>query len=469
MASQAGKSDTLKRLNQAMQLQIDGKLDQAEPVYRDILSTEPDNPDANHLLGLILGERDDNEGATSLIEKAIRLRPGAAPFHHNIAGIYRRMGRLEEAEAEFRRAIELKADYGEAYQGLAEMVTFEHGDPFIRAVAEQINSGRLAEPMRSYFHFAAGKYFDDTGDYPNAFEHYRLGNQYANKPFDSNEFRQQVKDTLYAFDPEFVEAHRQDGLDTEQPVFIVGMPRSGTSLVEQILASHSRVYGAGELNDMKFTVRLAAQISEIRQPYPACVPGLSKPNLQRLGMDYLERIARITPGEHDRVIDKHPLNFQFVGLILLMYPKAKIIHTVRHPLDTCLSCFFQNFTKGQHYSFDLTKLAHFYNDYRRLMQHFEMLFPDNILKVQYEDVTENQEEQTRRLLAFCELPFEQACLDFHKTRRVVKTASFLQVRKPIYRSSKGRWRNYESQLADVARILGLDIVPPVTITMGPSL
>ncbi len=458
------QGDTLARLNEAMELQIDGKLDQAEPIYRDILASEPDNPDANHLLGLILGERDDNEGATELIEKAIGLRPQAAPFHHNIAGIYRRMGKLEEAESEFRRAISLKPDYGEAYQGLAEMVTFQKGDPLIKAIAEQINSGKLSEAMRSYFHFAAGKFLDDVGDYPNAFEHYRLGNKFANKPFDSNEFRQQVKDTLYAFSRDVVDSHANQGSPSEQPVFVVGMPRSGTSLVEQILASHSAVYGAGELNDMKFTVRLASQISGIRQPYPACVPGLTQSNLQRLASDYLERTARVTPGSFERVIDKHPLNFQFVGLILLMFPRARIIHTVRHPLDTCLSCFFQNFTKGQHYSFDLPKLAHFYNDYRRLMEHFEMLFPDNILRVSYEALTENQEAETRRLLDFCGLSFEESCLEFHKTRRVVKTASFLQVRKPIYRSSKGRWRNYTRQLEEVARIIGLDVVPPVTIT-----
>lgn len=462
-------TDTFERLNRAMELQIDGKLDDAEVIYREVLGVEPDNPDANHLLGLVLGERDDNEGATALIEKAIGLRPQAAPFHHNIAGIYRRMGKLAEAEAEFRRAIELKPDYGEAYQGLAEMVTFEAGDPFIREVAAQLNSGSLTDAMRAYFHFAAGKYFDDVGDYANAFEHYRRGNLAANKPFDSAEFRQQIKDTLYVFSRKFVDEHREAGNPTEQPVFVVGMPRSGTSLVEQILASHSRVYGAGELNDMKFAVRLAGQISGVKQAYPASVSGLGPAQFRRLAEDYLARVRKVTPGEFDRVVDKHPLNFQFVGLILLMFPNAKVIHTVRHPLDTCLSCFFQNFTKGQHYSFDLVKLAHFFNDYRRVMEHFEMLFPGQILTVDYETLTEDTEAQTRRLLDHCGLEFEPDCLNFHKTRRVVKTASFLQVRKPIYQSSKGRWRNYSTQLAEVASIIGLDVVSPVTITMGGSL
>ncbi len=461
---------TLARLNRAMDLQINGQLDEAEAIYRDILITEPDNPDAIHLLGLVLGERDDNEGAVALIEKAIQLRPGAAPFHHNIAGIYRRIGRLDDAEQGFRTAISLKADYGEAYQGLAEMVTFDEGDPFIRAVAQQLNSGALSDPMRSYFHFAAGKYFDDVGDYANAFEHYRLGNLAANKPFDSAEFRQQVKDTIYVFSRTFIESHSGGGNDSHRPIFIVGMPRSGTSLVEQILASHSGVFGAGELNDMKFVARLASQLSRLRLPYPNSVPGLGRSQMTRLAEDYLARIAALSSPEAARVIDKHPLNFQFVGLILLMFPNAKIIHTVRHPLDTCLSCFFQNFTKGQHYSFDMVKLGHFYNDYRRLMEHWDLVFPGRILQVEYESVTDDQEPQTRRILDYCDLEFEPQCLEFHKTQRVVKTASFLQVRKPLYQTSRGRWRNYVTQLQELAGILGMEVTPPVTITMsGPSL
>jgi tetratricopeptide (TPR) repeat protein len=455
---------TLARLNEAMQLQIGGKLAEAEAIYRDVLENDPENPDANHLLGLIRSEEDNNDEAVALIEKAIGLHPNAAPFHHNIAGIYRRMGRLQEAEAEFRRAIELKPDYGEAYQGLAEMVRFERTDPFYGQVMGQLRSPHLDNNVRCYFHFAAGKFLDDIGEYPAAFEQYRLGNKAANKPFDSAEFRQQVKDTIYVFSQDFVAKQEGKGNASEQPVFIVGMPRSGTTLVEQILSSHSQVYGAGELNDMKYIARSAAQLSRIRQPWPNCASGLAGGAFARLGDEYLSRIAALTPGPFDRVIDKHPLNFQFVGLILLMFPNAKVIHTTRHPLDTCLSCFFQNFTKGQHYSFDLAKLAHFYNDYARLMEHWQTIFPGRILDVSYEDVIESQESETRRLLAHCNLEFEDACLDFHKTDRVVKTASFLQVRQPLYKTSQARWRNYQEQLRDVAAIIGIELDLPVTIT-----
>jgi len=260
-------------------------------------------------------------------------------------------------------------------------VKFERGDPFIAQVFDQLKSGNLPQNVRVYFHFAAGKYLDDIGEYREAFNHYKAGNSAARKDFDSVEFRQQVKDTIYAFSPSHVAANTGAGHASEQPVFIVGMPRSGTSLVEQILASHSGVYGAGELNEMKLVARAAAQLSRTRQNYPACVAGLTGPMYRRLGEEYLRLLTRVVPGEFQRVVDKHPLNFQFAGMILLMFPQARVIHTVRDPLDTCLSCFFQNFTKGQHYSFDLVKLANFYVDYKRLMEHFESLFGDRILRV----------------------------------------------------------------------------------------
>lgn len=461
---------TIDRLTRAMNLQLKGEFLAAESIYLDILTSEPDNPDAVHLLGLIRSEQDENDAAVELIEKAIGINPMAAPFHHNIAGIYRRMGRLEEAEAEFRKAIELKADYGEAYQGLAEMVKFEKSDPLIAQILQQLQNREMDKSLRCYFHFAAGKFYDDVGSYDVAFRHYQAGNKDADKPFDNAEFRQQIKNTIYLFDQKLVDRNRGMGSPSEQPVFIVGMPRSGTTLVEQILASHSMVFGAGELNDMKFVARLASEISRIRQGYPLCVPGVSPSGYEVLAKDYLARTAiHNEDGSYKRVIDKHPLNFQFVGLILQMFPNARIIHTVRDPLDTCLSCFFQNFTKGQHYSFDLQSLAHFYADYSRLMEHWEMLYPGKILTLKYEKVLLDQEAETRRLLEFCGLEFEAQCLDFHKTDRVVKTASFLQVRKPIYKSSQNRWRCYTSQLSEVAAILGIELEIPVTITNSATL
>ncbi|MEX2489875.1 MAG: sulfotransferase [Pseudomonadales bacterium] len=461
--------NTLEKLNKAMSQQIEGNLEEAESIYLEVLESEPENPDAIHLLGLIRGEQDRSDEAVELIEKAIGINPNAAPFHHNIAGIYRRIGRLEDAEREFREAVRLKPDYGEAYQGLAEMVKFERNDPLLNQVLTQLNRSNLDKTVRCYFHFAAGKIYDDIGEYDRAFKHYTQGNREANKEFDGGDFRRQIKDTIYVYSRDYLQSIAGSGHESRQPIFVVGMPRSGTTLVEQILSSHSMVYGAGELNDMKFVVRSAAETSRIKQGYPNCVPGLSKPQYRRLGLEYLDRVSSILPeGDFDRVVDKHPLNFQFVGLIFSMFPNARVIHTIRDPLDTCLSCFFQNFTKGQNYSFDLIKLAHFYNDYRRLMEHWNSLYEGKILAVSYEALLEDQKRETTRLLEYCDLEFEDACLNYFETKRVVKTASFMQVRQPIYKTSQNRWRNYAEQLKPVAEILGIPIETPVTISLRQS-
>ncbi len=453
-----------------MQHQLKNQLDAAAAVYREILAEQPDQPDANHLLGLVYSELEDDVEAVRLMERALDLYPSAPHFHHNIAGVYRRIGRLEDAEREFRAAIDLKPDYGEAYQGLAEMVKFSADDPLVERVTGMIESGGLENRTLSYFNFAAGKIFDDIGQFRRAFQYYLEGNRLADRKFSSADFRQQIKDTLYAYSPSSLRRWQGAGSDSRVPTFIVGMPRSGTTLVEQILASHSGVFGAGELNDMKFIVRRAGQLSLAKQAYPNCIPQLQRIKYRQLGETYLKRLAGHTDGgDYLRVVDKHPLNFQFVGLILTMFPNAKIVHTVRNPLDTCLSCFFQNFTKGQDYSFDLTTLAHFYNDYHRLMEHWQSLFGERIHTISYDDMVSDQEATTRRLLDFMELPFEEACINFHETDRKVSTASFLQVRKPLYNSSRQRWVNYRRELAELANIIGVRIEQPVTISGQTSI
>lgn len=449
---------TLDKLKRAMHPHLKGKLENAETIYGDVLESEMENADANHLLGLIRSEQDKSEEAIFLIEKAIGINNRAAPFHHNIARIYRRMDRLDDAEREFRPAIELKSDYGEAYQGLGEMVKFSAGDPIEQKILAQLDVPKLPAKVRHYFNFAAGKFYDDVGDYDRAFAHYTKGNNEAGRTFDSLKFRQQTKGAIYVYGKACVGLNKDAGVDTEQPTFIVGMPRSGTTLVEQILASHSEVYGAGELNDLKVVAAMGESLSKVRQPFPNYISGLPRSGYSALANQYLDRVNQLTDGgKYERIVDKHPLNFQFVGLIFHMFPNAKIIHTTRNPFDTCLSCFFQNFTKGQNYSFDLIKLSHFYNDYRRLMEHWDLMFPGKILTVRYEDVLENLESETRRMLEFCDLSFQEQCLDYHKTERMVKTASFMQVRRPIYKTSKNRWRNYANHLDEVARILGVSL------------
>ncbi len=452
------------RLHRAVKLQTGNQPRLAEEIYLQILEEDPDNADANHLLGLIRADEDLNEEAIALITGAIRINPNASSFHHNIAGIYRRLGDIAEAERQFREAIRLKPDYGEAYQGLAEVVEFSKDDPLLTQLLEQLDRDDLDQQIKCYFHFAAGKIYDDIGAFERAFQHYQQGNAAAGREFDSAAHRQRIKDTLYVYSHDYLQRRGVMGNDSEIPVFVVGMPRSGTTLLEQILASHSSVHGAGELNDLKAVAKTTQEFGSANVPYPNCIPQLSSASLRRLASTYLNRVKLLANDKKiTRIVDKHPLNFQFLGLIFDMFPKAKVIHTRRDPLDTCLSCFFQNFTKGQDYSFDLKQLAHFYNDYKRLMEHWDALYPGRILALDYESLIADQEAESRRMIAFCNLDWEDGCLAFHKTERVVKTASFMQVRQPIYKSSEGRWRRYSNQLSEVATILGVKVAKPVTI------
>ena len=433
-------------IHAAIKLQKVGRLDEAEMVYLKILDDEPNNHDALQLQGLVLTIKGRNKEAVTLIEKAISLRPDVAAYHHNIAGIYRQMGRMNDAEQSFRTAIELKPDYGEAYQGLSEMIKFDADDPMISKIEEQLNSENLSPSQLSYLSFAAGKVFDDLGRYQKAFGHYMKANHFAGRTFKPAIIEGEVKDSLYVFSQEFVDNFKTLGSKSEKPIFVVGMPRSGSTLVEQILASHSKVFGAGELNDIKRIAVEAVKLTGTKIAYPNYLPLLPESGFERIADAYLGRINNLAGREYERVVDKHPLNFKYVGLILAMFPNAKIIHTRRNALDTCLSCFFQNFTKGQDYAFNLKSLASFYKNYVRFISHWNSVFGDRIFHIDYEEMLNNQERETRRLLAYCHLEFEENCLNFHEARRDVKTASFLQVRKPIYQSSVGRWKNYESSL-----------------------
>ncbi|MFZ8973006.1 MAG: sulfotransferase [Pseudomonadales bacterium] len=455
-------------LQQCLKLHRAGKWGAAETGYRAILAETPEQPDALHLLGLVLAAQKHEDQAIAMIERAIELRPKAAAYHHNIAGIYRRLGALDAAKTEFSQAFSLKPDYGEAYQGYSEMVTFEPGNDFIQRVVTQLAVPDLTDSVRSYLHFAAGKYFDDTGDWNRAFEHYRQGNQLAGKSFDRDKHQGLLKDLVY-FQPDLMRHQSSEPIDEgPHPVFVVGMPRSGTSLVEQILASHSEVFGAGELNDMaQVGQQVLAQLKRLDKSgseQGSWAEALAQAK-RSAASKYLAQLRQQGEGQQVRwVVDKHPLNFRFLGMIRALLPSAKIIHIRRHPLDTCLSCYFQNFSAGQNYSFDLSNLGIFYRDYERLMSHWRDLFGADLLEIDYEDLVTNAESVITQLLAYCGLPFEAACLKFYQTDRPVSTASFKQVRQPIYHSSKARWRAYAENLRPLARILDLEAELPITVT-----
>ena len=297
------------------------------------------------------------------------------------------------------------------------------------------------------------------------------GNQFAARDYNTGKNRALFQNLMY-YTQELSAAPLSltgDPWEGPAPIFVVGMPRSGTTLVEQILASHTSVFGAGELNELAQVAQplLTAMLrsSQSMSGRQAEDPeSFLRRKAEAAGKQYLQRIQSLnSDDEITWIVDKHPLNFRFIGMIKAMLPRAKIVHVRRHPLDTCLSCFFQNFTQGQDYSFDLVTLGHFYRDYRKLMTHWANEPETDFYTLEYEELLSAPEATISALLRYCELPFEPACLKFYETERPVATASFKQVRQPLYHTSKRRWLNYAEHLRPLARMLGIEDEIPIRV------
>ena len=320
-------------------------------------------------------------------------------------------------------------------------------------------SGKLSVGDAGRLHFTLAGVFDRLGCIDEAFAHYREGNnerlrhfQQAGTPFDPQRHWKLIDDLIATFDPDFFARFRPFGLDTELPVFILGMPRSGTTLVEQILCSHPKVFGAGELRDIPELVALLPDRLYTPEKYPACLSRLDGPALRTQAIGQLQRLVQ-RGGTAFRVTDKQPRNRLHVGMIRTLFPQARIIHCVRDPLDTCLSCYQQHFD-ALNFTSTLEDLGFYYRQYQRLMAHWRKVLPSPMFEVRYEDLVADLEGVSRQLVAFCGLEWDEHCLAFHENRRAVQTASALQVRRPIYRTSVGRWKRYEAHLQPLIEALG---------------
>jgi hypothetical protein len=295
-----------------------------------------------------------------------------------------------------------------------------------------------------------GKILDDCGRYDEAFRQFQQANSYGRPEFNHAAFEQYVTRLLNRFSADFFaarEAAKADDSDLDLPIWIVGMPRSGTSLVEQILATHPQVYGGGELTDWnRFVTELRTRL-ELATPYPECVSQVSDEILRDIRANYVHHLRSLGP-QASRVTDKMPTNFMHLGLIALAFPRARVIHCRRDPRDTCLSCYVQAFPTRPPFCYDLADLAFYYGQYVRVMEHWRQALPKTvaILDVQYEDLVEHQEQISRKMIEFCGLDWDPRCLEFHKNPRTVQTSSSWQVRQPIYRRSAGRWKNYTKWL-----------------------
>jgi tetratricopeptide (TPR) repeat protein len=435
-------------------LMAQGKLDEAVTCYRQALVLKPDYPEAHNNLGAALMAQGKRDEAVACYRQALVLRPVFAEAHNNMGNVLRSLGRLNEARDYFGKAIRLAPKNPVFYFSLAASKQFAAGDPHLAAMQELAQDiGRLNAEQQIYLHFGLGKALADVKQHEQAFHYLLQGNalkrqQIAYDEAATLEFFQRIQTV---FTPELMRSKQGPGNPSTVPVFILGMPRSGTTLVEQILASHPKIFGAGERDDFKKAViRLS---DRKRVSFPELVSTVSDEDLRQLGTSYLD-VIRATAPEALRITDKMLLNFHYIGLIHLALPHARIIHTRRDPIDTCLSCFSTLFTANQPFSYDLAELGRYYRAYEALMQHWRNVLPNGVmLEVQYEQVVDDLEGQARRLVAHCGLDWDDACLAFHKTQRPVWTASVTQVRQPIYKSAVGRWRVYERFLGPLTKAL----------------
>jgi tetratricopeptide (TPR) repeat protein len=440
------------------------KLPEAAACYQRAVQLKPDYADAYSNLGNALRDQGSVEQAAAAYRQALSLEPGDAEAHDGLANVLEVQGRMDEAVRHALEALRLHPDWGRPLFSLAQLAV--HGYyQFPEAQVERIET-LVADPSISpgqagILHFVLGVLYEKRAAYDDAFAHYRRGNALKHRllhetgrAFDPQKHDEAIGQTIAAFDPAFFERVRGFGLDSELPVFIVGMPRSGTTLVEQILASHPQMFGAGELTGGnrladELTARLGAP-----EGYPRCLDRLDAATARATAGDYAHQLAW-RGGEAARVSDKGPLNYLYLGLLAALYPRARVIHCRRDPRGVCLSCYFQYFREDMDFTWDLGDLGRYYRAYERLMDHWRAVLPLRTLDVVYEDLATHQEAVSRQLVAFCGLDWDQRCLAFHENRRPVQTASKLQVRKPMYTTSIGRWRHYAAHLGPLLEALGL--------------
>lgn len=437
-----------------------GRPEEALACFRKALALRPDYVEAHKNMGAALNDLGRSEDAVAVHRRVLELDPGSADAHAGLGAALQILGRTDEAIAHYEAALAIEPEHARAHHNLAMARKGAADTEEIARLEPLLERPGLTEKDAISLRFALGSLCDDAGRYEQAFAHYQAGNALkraelarASQRFDAAAHERLVDRLIAVFDRSFFAARRDFGAASELPVFIVGMPRSGTTLVEQILASHSRVFGAGELDDIgRIVAELPAKIGADR-PYPDGIDRLAPATAADIGDAHLERLRALAP-EASRVTDKMPGNFLHLGVIALLLPGARIVHCRRHPLDTCLSCYFQNFSRTLAFAYDLADLGGYYRHYERLMAHWREVLPLPIFEVSYQDLVAEQERVSRDLVGFCGLEWEPACLRFHETERAVRTASLSQVRRPIYRSSLDRWHKYDAWLATLRDALG---------------
>jgi tetratricopeptide (TPR) repeat protein len=440
--------------NLAMVLGRLGRPAEALAILDELFKDQPEDLGDLNLRAATLARLGDIGQAISLYEQVLEQRPNQPKLLLSYGHSLKTVGRLDESIAAYRRAIEVDPSLGEAWWSLANLKTVRFDEADIEAMEAALKGTGLKADDRFHLEFALGKAFHDLGRSDDAFAHYASANSLRRTyhPFDSQKPTRLVDRSIELFTAEVLS--RCGGCDGPDPIFIVGMPRAGSTLVEQILSSHSRVEGTAELPDLP-------AIARSRGKYPASAADMNDAEQKDAGEEYLKRTAVNRRTSRPFFIDKLPNNWMFVPFIHLVLPNAKIVDARRHPLGCCMSNFRQHFARGQDFTYDLEDLGHYYSDYVRLMAHVDSVLPGRVHRVIYERMVDDTEAEIRALLSYCGLEFEPRVLEFYKTERSVRTPSSEQVRKPIYREATAEWRPYEKHLGPLKVALGpvLDAYP----------
>ena len=419
-----------------------------------VIKLQPNLPFGHMIRGSILGKMDDHEGSIESYKSALEIEPQHIGSNMGLGNILKTVGKYDEAVASYKKCIEAQPMFSEAYWSLANLKTYTFEESEIKGMEEHIQNPDLPPPSKAFFHIALANAKEKQKKYGEAWYHFFTGNELRRQSeiYDSVTTQVTHETLMETFTNDFVSSTKGKGCQSVAPIFILGLPRSGSTLVEQIIASHSQVEGTRELPDISLLGRKLTKIKPQGIKYPDAVKHMTDEEKIEFGEDYLKTSMRYRT-DKPYFIDKMPNNFAHIGFIKTILPNAKIINAKRHPLDSCVSSFKQLFYKGQSWSYDLFEIGEYYLEYVRLMNHWHEIYPNDIYDIHYESLIENQEEESKKLIEYCGLDWEEACLKFYGNKRSVNTASSEQVRQPIYKGAMFAWKNYESELGPLIEML----------------
>ena len=435
-------------------------LEEAKALYK----RNPSDPVFQSHLAIELMQTGDYDGALKLFDTVLKVLPNDAATHTSRGHALKTAGEQDQAIKAYRAACKARPEQGDAWYALANLKTYTFTDQELQHMQSLEGVDTLSHSDRVHFCFALGKAFEDVKDYENAFKYYDKGNalKRAQSRYTSETMQAEFEAQKHACTKELFQAKSGSGYSAPDPIFILGLPRAGSTLIEQILASHSQVDGTLELpNILSLAQRLRGRNRTDGGAYPACLHDLTPETFEELGRDYIET-TRIHRQGAPFFTDKMPNNFRHIGLIHLILPNAKIIDARREPMACCFSGFKQLFAEGQEFTYGLDEVGRYYRAYVDLMAHWDAVLPGKVLRVQHEDVVADLEGQVKRILSFCDLPFEENCVAFHKTKRAVRTASSEQVRQPINTKGLDVWRDFDPYLDALKTALGPDLAPQVS-------